>query len=103
VSAKTLRIAHYASIPGVASLSALVGSALLSVLNFFLSLGDSIISSLFDDLLLRELVDAWLMEDTARGGSGRCDLCTCCGETGGDSVAMVSESMRDDWMLNEGR
>ena len=75
----------------MASLSAAVGSALLSALNLFLSLGDSIISSLLDVLLLLELVLAWLMEETARGRSGRCDIWTGCGDMGGGSVAMVAE------------
>lgn len=89
------------NVPGVASLSAAVGSALLSVLKRFLSLGDSNISSLFEDLLFRELVEAWLIEETARGRSGRCDECTGCGETGGDRVAIVTV-LCDDGARNEG-
>lgn len=81
----------FKDVPGVASLSAIDGSALLSLLKRFLSLGDSIISSLFEALLFRELVEAWLMAETARGRSGRSDVCTTgCGEAGGDSVAMAA-------------
>lgn len=45
-------------------------------------------SSLFEPLLLRELVEAWLIEETARGRS--IGWWTGCGETGGDMVAMVA-------------
>ena len=69
MSACPLCVRFACSVPGVASLSAAVGSALLSALKRFLSLGLSTISSLLDDLLLRELVEAWLIEETARGRS----------------------------------
>lgn len=77
-------------IPGVASLNAFVGSAFDSAPNLLLSFALSVNSILFEPLLRRELVEAWLMEDTARGRSapglsapyGR-------GETGGESVAML--------------
>lgn len=88
MSACLQRVAFIHNIPGVASFRAAVGSAWLSGLKRFLSLGLSIISSLFEPLLLRDPVEAWLIEVTGRGRST--GWWTGCGETGGDTVAMVA-------------